>query len=111
MKKREVVKSKIDFNKIIKIGKSISNNCFVIYYKDNNIGYSRYGISVGTKLGNAVFRNKYKRKIRMIITNNKSILEKESKDYIILFRKAGINLDHKNLENKFIELAKKLKEN
>ena len=111
MKKREVVKSKIDFNKIIKTGKSISNNCFVIYYKDNHIGYSRYGISVGTKLGNAVFRNKYKRKIRMIITNNKSILEKESKDYIILFRKAGINLDHKNLENKFIELAKKLKEN
>lgn len=111
MKKREVVKSKIDFNKIIKTGKSISNNCFVIYYNDNNIGYSRYGISVGTKLGNAVFRNKYKRKIRMIITNNKSILEKESKDYIILFRKAGINLDHKNLENKFIELAKKLKEN
>ena len=111
MKKREVVKSKIDFNKIIKTGKSIANNCFVIYYKDNNIGYSRYGISVGTKLGNAVFRNKYKRKIRMIITNNKSILEKESKDYIILFRKAGTNLDHKNLENKFIELAKKLKEN
>lgn len=111
MKKREVVKSKIDFNKIIKTGKSIANNCFVIYYKDNNIGYSRYGISVGTKLGNAVFRNKYKRKIRMIITNNKFILEKENKDYIILFRKAGINLDHKNLENKFIELAKKLKEN
>ena len=111
MKKREVVKSKIDFNKIIKTGKSIANNCFVIYYKDNNIGYSRYGISVGTKLGNAVFRNKYKRKIRMIITNNKEILNNSSKDFIILFRKAGTNLDHKSLENKFIELAKELKEN
>ena len=101
MKKREVVKSKIDFNKIIKTGKSIYNN----------IGYSRYGISVGTKLGNAVFRNKYKRKIRMIITKNKEILNNSSKDFIILFRKAGTNLDHKSLENKFIELAKELKEN
>ena len=111
MKKREVVKSKIDFNNIIKTGKSFANNSFVIYYKDNNIGYSRYGISVGTKLGNAVFRNKYKRKIRMIITTNKSILEKSSKDFIILFRKAGTSLDYKSLENKFIELAKKLREN
>ena len=83
MKKKDIVKSKIDFNKIIKTGKSVSNNCFVIYYKDNNIDHSRYGISVGTKLGNAVFRNKYKRKIRMIITTNKNVLEKENKDYIV----------------------------
>ena len=111
MKKNEVVKSKIDFNKIIKTGKSINNDSFVIYYKDNEIGYSRYGISVGTKLGNAVFRNKYKRKIRMIINNNKNILKEHQKDFIILFRKAGTNLEHKKLEKKFIELINKLKEN
>ena len=86
MKKKDIVKSKIDFNKIIKTGKSVSNNCFVIYYTDNNIDHSRYGISVGTKLGNAVFRNKYKRKIRMIITTNKNVLEKENKDYISDFK-------------------------
>lgn len=111
MKKKDIVKSKIDFNRIIKTGKSVSNNCFVIYYKDNNIDHSRYGISVGTKLGNAVFRNKYKRKIRMIITSNKNILEKEKKDYIVLFRKAGVNYTHEKLEKKFLELANKLKEN
>lgn len=110
MKKKDIVKSKIDFNKIIKTGKKKSNECFAIYYKDNNIGHSRYGISVGTKLGNAVFRNSYKRKIRMIITTNKKILEQESKDCIILFRKEGINKTYQELENKFIELALKIKE-
>ena len=111
MKKKDIVKSKLDFNKIIKKGKSISNSSFVIYYMDNDIGHSRYGISVGTKLGNAVFRNKYKRKIRMIITNNKSILEQKEKDFIVIFRKAGISLEHKTLEKKFVELANCLKEN
>lgn len=110
MKKKEIVKSKIDFNKIIKSGKKISNDYFAIYYMDNNNEISRYGISVGTKLGNAVFRNKYKRKIRMIITTNKDILIKEKKDLIILFRKAGIDKPFKNLEEKYIELANKIKE-
>ena len=62
MKKKDIVKNQRDFSKIIKTGKKVSNNSFVIYYKVNNIGHSRYVISVGTKLGNAVFRNKYKRR-------------------------------------------------
>lgn len=110
MKKKEIVKSKIDFNKIIKSGKKISNDYFAIYYMDNNNAISRYGISVGTKLGNAVFRNKYKRKIRMIITTNKNILINEKKDLIILFRKRAIDKPFKNLEEKYIELANKIKE-
>ncbi len=111
MKKKDIVKSKIDFNNIIKTGKSVSNNSFVIYYKDNDKKHSRYGISVGTKLGNAVFRNKYKRKIRMIITTNKLILEQKKIDIIIIFRKNGSNLSYEQLEKKFVELANKIKEN
>ena len=111
MKKKDVVKSRIDFNKIIKNGKKVSNDCFAIYYKDNSIDHSRYGISVGTKLGNAVFRNKYKRKIRMIVTNNKEILLEAKKDSIIIFRQSGVDKTYKELEKKYIELANKIKEN
>ena len=111
MKKKDIVKSQIDFNKIIKSGTKISNDSFAIYYNDNNIEHSRYGISVGTKLGNAVFRNKYKRSIRMIISTNKDILLKENKDIIILFRKSGIDKSYQELEKKYIELAHKIKEN
>ena len=51
----------------------------------NNLPYARYGISVGKKLGNAVYRNKKKRQIRSIIDS----LEKDyvkAKDYIIILR-------------------------
>ena len=47
----------------------------------------------------------------MIITTNKNVLENENKDYIVLFRKAGVNYTHEKLEKKFLELANKLKEN
>lgn len=109
MKKKDIVKSQRDFSKIIKTGKKVSNNSFVIYYKDNNIDHSRYGISVGTKLGNAVFRNKYKRRIRMLVNNNNSLYNKNN-DYIILLRKNAVSIEFKYLENDFNQLVQKLKE-
>jgi ribonuclease P protein component len=109
MKKKDIVKSHQDFNKIIKKGSKIANSAFAIYYKDNNIGYSRYGISVGTKLGNAVFRNRYKRKIRMIVTTNMDILKETNTDYVIILRKSGVDISHEQLETKFVELAKKIR--
>ena len=109
MKKKDIVKSHQDFNKIIKKGSKIANSAFAIYYKDNNIGYSRYGISVGTKLGNAVFRNRYKRKIRMIVTTNMDVLKETNTDYVIILRKNGVDISHEQLEAKFVELAKKIR--
>ena len=58
MKKKEIVKKQIDFTNIIKKGNSYKSKYLVIYYKDNKLKMNRYGISVGKKLGNAVFRNK-----------------------------------------------------
>lgn len=112
MKKKDIVKSQQDFNKIIKQGKQIANSCFVIYYKDNpcNKFHSRFGISVGTKLGNAVFRNKYKRKVRMIVTNNIKLLYDKKNDYVIIVRKGATYLEQKKLETSFINLANQLKE-
>ena len=85
------------------------DSSFVIYYKVNNIDHSRYGISVGTKLGNAVFRNKYKRRIRMLVNNNNSLYNKNN-DYIILLRKNAVSIEFKYLENDFNQLVQKLKE-
>ena len=109
MKKKDIVKSKNDFTKIIKTGNKINNHSFVIYYMKNNLNHSRYGISVGTKLGNAVFRNKYKRRIRMLVNNNNSLYNKNN-DYIILLRKNAVSIEFKYLENDFNQLVQKLKE-
>ena len=98
MRKLYIVKESKDFQKIINNNNFKKNKSFVIYNIENNLKYNRYGISVSKKLGNAVFRNKYKRKIRSIIDN----LKKDyniSKDYIIILRKGALNRSFLELSN------------
>ncbi len=106
MKKKFIVKNQRDFTKIIKSRKFVKNNVFVIYYLNNEEKYDRFGVSVGTKLGNAVFRNKYKRKIRAIVDNYKKTKKDyvNYKDYIIILREKGSNLSYKELEENFVSL-------
>ena len=59
MQKREVVKDNKLFNNIIKTGKWVKNNYFVIYYLESNNEIPKFGIAVGTKIGKAYKRNKY----------------------------------------------------
>lgn len=108
MKKTNTVKKKEEFNEIISIGKVLKNDFFVVYYKSNQLDKFRFGISVGKKLGNAVFRNKYKRKIRSIIDNNKKYYQ-NGMDYIIIMRKACINGDFSIMNDKYVQLIEKIK--
>ncbi len=103
MKKKNIVKHKYDFDRIIKKRNSKKNDSFIIYYEPNNLPYARFGISVGKKLGNAVYRNRKKRQIRSIIDN----LEKDyikRKDYIIILREKGKYLEYQELNLKLKSL-------
>ena len=66
MKKINIVKKNIEFNNIINIGKKYYSDIFYVYVL-NNDKFNRFGISVSKKIGNAVTRNKYKRRIKDII--------------------------------------------
>ena len=82
VRKLYIVKNQRDFDRIIKKGKFRKSKNYVIYYDDNDLAYDRFGISVGKKIGNAVHRNKHKRKLRSIIEKKKKMYV-NSKDYII----------------------------
>lgn len=103
MKKYEVVKTHEDFNKIIKNGQRIKNSFYNIYIMKNNESISRFGIAVGKKLGNAVYRNKMKRRLRMILTNQKKEFSK-GYDYIIIMKEKTKQLSFEELEIKLIDL-------
>uniref|UniRef100_UPI00262BD9EA ribonuclease P protein component n=1 Tax=uncultured Methanobrevibacter sp. TaxID=253161 RepID=UPI00262BD9EA len=71
MDKLHTVKKSEDFSNIIHNCDYVKNKSYVIYYNDNGLDYYRFGISVGKKLGKAVYRNKYKRQLRFIIDKYK----------------------------------------
>lgn len=108
MKKREVVKDNRVFNSIIDNGIKLKNKYFVLYYNKDEHEFPKFGIAVGKKVGNAVMRNKYKRKIRAIVDSNKLLFPKNY-NYIIIVRKECLELSHQELNDSFKELLEKVK--
>ena len=58
------IKANDDFATTIKKGRAQRDQSYVIHYCTNSLNYTRVGISVSSKLGNAVVRNHIKRQIR-----------------------------------------------
>ncbi len=105
MKKINIVKRNEEFNNVLKSGKCVKNKYFILYYKKNDLGLYRFGISVPKKICNAVNRNKLKRKVRNIIDNSKNLYPKQE-DYIIIVRKSCLDEDYKILEDNLRNLFK-----
>ena len=103
MRKLYIVKNQRDFDRIIKEGRYRKNSSYVIYYEKNNLPYDRFGISVGKRIGNAVNRNKYKRKLRAIIDNYKKLYV-NNQDYIIILRGSAKDKDFQTLNNDYTSL-------
>jgi len=85
-----------EYRHIYKIGRRKANRYFVLYVVETNLGYSRIGLSVSRKLGNAVIRNRVKRLIREIArADDYSFLKEASMDMVVVARQGmvGVKLD------------------
>ena len=106
MKKKNIIKEKKDFDRIFKLKNQISSKYTYIYFNDNNYDYCRFGICVSKKIGNAVLRNKLKRRIKDII--DKSELLFDDKDYIIVLKKSALNVKYIDLKEDLINKLKNI---
>ena len=106
MKRVETIKDQKLFNNIIRNGKFVKNNFFVIYNIMKEEEKINYGIAISNKVGNAVIRNKMKRQTRAIIDNNRNLFKKGN-NYIIMIRKASVGTNYNVLERALIELLEK----
>ena len=82
------------------------SKCFVIYYNKNNYTYNRYCVSVSKKIGHAVTRNYYKRRIKDILMKNNI---NNSCDYVIILRNSILNVNYESTKKELFELLKGVK--
>ena len=101
-----MVKSHEDFKNIIQKGKYQKNNNFILYSYTKKKSFSHYGIAVSKKLGNAVKRNKSKRRMRLILDKYKNQLRTDM-DYIIIMKENTSNLTFNELEKSFKSLIER----
>lgn len=91
------IKASDDFALAIKKGRAQRNQSYVIHYRPNEFNYVRVGISVSSKLGNAVVRNLVKRQIRSMCD---SLIDYNSQSLdIVIVAKANF-LNHSYDDNK-----------
>ena len=81
------IKANDDFATTIKKGRTQRDQSYVIHYNTNSLNYTRVGISVSSKLGNAVVRNHIKRQIRSMCD---SLIDYNSQSFdIVIIAKAN----------------------
>ena len=90
MKKSEIVKTHQEFNEIIQKGKKEKNAFYNIYIRKSN----------------AVFRNKKKRQLRNILTNQRNIFQ-NGYDYIIIMKEKTKEATYQELESNLLSIFQK----
>ena len=99
------VKENYEFRRIYRKGKSAVS--LVIYCQRNRRGLSRLGVSVSTKLGGAVVRNRVRRRIREIYRLNKPKMV-PGYDIIVVARVRAVETGYQKLESTYLRLLRQL---
>lgn len=106
MKIQNRIKKYEEFQKIINEGKFLSNDSFNVYFLNNSLNYSRIGISIPKKSGNAVIRNRMKRQIRAAIAQSFDLTI--SVDLVLIARKSFDITDFQKTNRNILDLVKKV---
>ena len=101
------VKENYEFRRIYRKGKSAVSPQLVIYCQRNRRGLSRLGVSVSTKLGGAVVRNRVRRRIREIYRLNKPKMV-PGYDIIVVARVRAVETGYQKLESTYLRLLRQL---
>jgi len=101
------LKNNYEFRRLYAKGKHAATGLMAVYYRRNRKGTSQLGLTVGTKVGKAVKRNKVKRRLKEIYRRNEPKL-KRGFDIVIVARVKSRYVTYGQLEADFLRLMDKL---
>ena len=107
MKKREIVKSKIEFNHIINNCPYVKNSNYTLYIRKKEEMSPHFGFAISKKVGTAVERNKLKRQTKAIVDSLKQNF-KNYNDYIIMIKKGCKTISFQEMKNSLENLIKEI---
>lgn len=109
MKTLQRLKKNNDFQHVFKKGQSTANRQFVVYVlKMPERAENRLGLSVSKKIGNAVVRNRIKRKVREVFRQLNGRLE-QGHDFIIIARQPAADMTFAEIESSLQHVLKRAK--
>ena len=97
------LKRQQDFNRVYKRGASAAYPAFVLHRRPNG-GGRRFGFSVSKKVGNAVVRNRVRRRFRHAVYGLRELFP-DGADYIFVARTAAVNMAFGQLEQELRRAA------
>ena len=95
MKKSYRVKKEKDFKALFDAGHSVANRKFVVYCLDRDLP---------KRLGNAVTRNRVKRRLRHALMDMSSQLEHQ--DFVVIARKGVEDLSYQDIYSNLVHVLK-----
>ena len=107
MKRTMTVKENYEFRRLYQKGASAVGGGMVLYCRKNRLGHNRLGVTVSTKLGHAVVRNRVRRRLREIFRLNQGGLA-QGYDMILVARTRAVGAEYRELERAFLNVCGKL---
>ena len=107
MKKTLTIKAPHLFRRAYSKGKSAATPTLVLYARPNGLAKNRLGLTVGTKVGKAVVRNRTRRRIRESYRLREDGL-KTGYDLVFVARSAAANAPFGELDRHMGSLLKRL---
>ncbi len=96
-----------EFRRVYARGRNVATPLVVLYCRKNGSKTNRFGITVGTKVGKAVYRNLIRRRLREIYRLNEDRFP-AGWDIVAVARTRAKEAPYAELEKQFLKAADKL---
>ncbi len=105
MEKKYRLRKNLEFKRVYSARKNYWNRNLTLYVKKNNLEESRFGITITKKIGNAVVRNRIRRRIKEIYRLNFYRI-KDGYDLVFIPKKNVQEISYEQLESAMIHILK-----